>query len=349
MMTLTVNGRILMQPVTGVQRYAREILSHWQDDPDQDARTVTVHPSQRLQGLRAHAWEQCLLPGKVRGLLWSPSNSGPWRFASQVVTVHDMVYFDCPETLSRRNAQWYQFLLSRLLPRVRRIITISAFTKDRILAHVNVPEERIAVIPNGVSDRFAPQSEETIAAMRASLGLPDGPYVLCLGSVQPRKNVGRLVQAWAQVQERHGLEATLIIAGQEGEARHYAACTFGTLPERIHFTGHVPDAVLPALIAGARMLVYPSLYEGFGLPPLEAMASGVPVITSRDTAMAEVVGDAGMLIDPMDAGAIAGAIIDLADNDRDRDRLARLGRIRAVDYSWARSARQTREVLQDAA
>src|ERR1700722_17851864 len=149
MRRIVVNTRSLSTHITGVQRYTRELLARWNGQADQIAPRTSMH------GIRGHAWEQLVLPRLLdNALLFSPSNSGPVESRNQVLTIHDMVYFDHPETLRRTFTAWYQFLLPRLAPRVRKIITVSRFIKERILAHTRVPEEKVVVIPNGVGPRF---------------------------------------------------------------------------------------------------------------------------------------------------------------------------------------------------
>src|SRR5947209_16375715 len=148
---IAINTRALSTPLTGVQRYTRELLARW------DGQVQRITPRSALHGLRGHAWEQIVLPQQLNGtLLFSPSNSGPIGLRNQVVTIHDMVYFDHPETLNRTFAAWYQFLLPQLARRVRRIITVSQFIKERVIATTKVAAESVVVIPNGVDARFSP-------------------------------------------------------------------------------------------------------------------------------------------------------------------------------------------------
>ncbi len=343
-MSLTVNARILLRPTTGVQRYTREILDAWPRDA-----VEAIRPRRDLQGLAAHAWEQMVLPRKVKGLLWSPSNSGPLGVSRQVLTIHDMAYFDRAEALNARAVQFYRFLLPRLMPRLRHVITISAFTKERILRYFPTAEDKISVIPNGVSPRFRPHSQQDVEAMRRRLGLPDGPYVLSLSSLQPYKNIPRLIRAWEKMESADGPKATLVLAGAQGNPGHFAALNLGRLPSSVHFTGHVDDADLPCLVAGAQIMVSVSLYEGFGLPALEAMACGVPVIVSRETSLDEVVGDAGLSVDPTREEEIAEALVTLLADEQGREDLRRRGLRRATHFQWTATAQRTYETLKAAA
>jgi hypothetical protein len=174
-MRAAVNGRYLVQQLTGQQRYAREIVARLADRMD------IVAPPAALKGMRGHLWEQVALPRRVLGsLLWSPSTTGPLTVRRQVVTIHDCAFFDQAHCFSRAFVTWYQFLVPRLARLARRIVTVSNFSKQRIVEHCGVPPEKVAVVYSGVGAHFRPHSADEIAAARARLGLPPR-YVLCVG------------------------------------------------------------------------------------------------------------------------------------------------------------------------
>ena len=340
-----VNTRILRSHTTGTQRYLMELLSRWEDSLDY------IEPGVPRHGIKGHAWEQFSLPAKLQGrTLFSPSNTGPLAVSNQVVTIHDVVPLDHPEWLNPRFAKWYQFLTPRLARRVRHIITISEFTRQRIQYHMRVPREKISVIPNGVDVRFNLQAASSLESLHTALGLPYRSYVLYVGSLEPRKNLKGLIEAWRRLQDQLPDDLWLVICGAKGPSRIYAdQDDQADLPPRVHFTGHVPDHLMPVLYARAEFFVYPSVYEGFGLPPLEAMACGVPVITGNRTALPEVVGEAGYTIDPGDTDEIAEAILRLADDTALRQDLALAGMKRSYAFSWEATARQTISVIRNAA
>lgn len=341
---ICANGRVLGYPLTGVQRYTSELLARLGD-------CVAVYmPSTPMASVRGHLWEQAVLPRHVgRNLLWSPSNTGPLAVRRQVVTIHDVVPLDHPEWLNRRFAAWYRFLIPRLTSRVEGVIAISQFTKRRLLETCKIAERNIAVIPNGVDQRFFPQDDEQIAAMRQELKLPGPHYVLALGSIEPRKNIPRLLEAWRRIVGDLSRDIWLVVAGGEGAAHIFRPQNLGRLPERVVFAGRVRDELIPALYSGAMLFVYPSTYEGFGLPPLEAMACGCAVLTGNRTALPEVVGDAGMTVDPFDVDALAGAIQCLIGDDDRRGDHARRGLDRAKLFSWDRTALETGNYLRECA
>lgn len=328
-------------PVVGVPRYLREILPLLAD------RIETITPPPRRGRRGQHVWwEQVLVPARLGGrLLWSPGGTGPLLVRHQVVTVHDMAAFDHPEWLNRELSAWLRFLLRRLLPRVRHVIAVSEFTRSRVLALTRLPPERVTAIPHGVSARFAPQSPERIAQMRQTLGLPAAPYLLSVGTLEPRKNLRRLLRAWA-IAQPEAPDTILVLAGRAGPAADFGRHDAGPLPGRTRWLGHVPDGELPALYAGAEAFAYVSLYEGFGFPPLEAMAAGAPVVASNQTALPEVVGDAGILVPPEDVGAIAAALVRVLASPSLRRDLSVRGRARARCFSWPRAAQATGDLLE---
>lgn len=341
---IAVNTRILSGQLTGVQRYATEILNRV------GTHMSSIAPRRTLAGIRGHVWEQNVLPLRTKGrLLWSPSNTGPILVRNQVVTIHDVVPLDHPEWLNPRFAAWYRFVLPRMASRVTKIITDSEFTKGRILDLLHIPEERVVCIPLGVDSRFHPKDHDKVTATDKSLGLPSSRYVLSLGSLEPRKNLGRLLQAWQRMADVIDDDIWLVIAGATGKSSVFQQVEgLNEPPPRVHFTGHIPDEYLPDLYSGAIAFVYLSEYEGFGLPPLEAMASGTPPLTGNRTALPEVVGDAGLMVDPFDIDAIADGIRRLLEHDELRSELRVKGLYRASQFSWDRAARETLKVLRNA-
>lgn len=339
---IAVNTRILANQLTGSQRYVRELLSRLVGCLEQ------IDPDTPATGIRGHAWEQLVLPMRTSGkLLWSPSNTGPLAVERQVVSLHDVVPMDHPEWLNPRFAAWYRFLTPRLVRRARGILAVSEFTKQRILAHCPKSEAKIRVVYNGVDPRFHPTGADEIKGARVRLGIPSEHYLVALGSLEPRKNLPRLLQAWTAIQDRIPDDVWLVLAGVAGKRTVFGEVSLGTLPPRVCSTGHVPDELLPALYSGAIAAPYLSLYEGFGLPPLEAMACGTPPLASNLASLPEVVGDAGLLVDPNDVGAIADGVSRLVEDSQLRSALRDKGLNRASQFSWENTAVQTLAFLRE--
>jgi glycosyltransferase involved in cell wall biosynthesis len=267
-----------------------------------------------------------------------------------VVTIHDCIHLRFPQYLPNRLS--YAYALSSLwvaTHRSSRIMTVSETSKRDILRYFRVPESKIDVIYNAIDERFGqiPAPDE-IERVRERYQLND-PFVLYAGNIKPHKNIERLIEAFHSL-KRHGFdEVKLLIIGDE-------ISKYSTLRRAVHryklhkhvrFFGFVPDQTLAILYRLAAVFVFPSLYEGFGLPPLEAMASGTPVITSNVSSLPEVVGDAALLIDPYEPEAIADALRRVLTDDALRADLRAKGLARANHFSWDRSIRRVREIYDE--
>jgi glycosyltransferase involved in cell wall biosynthesis len=261
----------------------------------------------------------------------------------------DVSPMDHPEWMNPRFAAWYRFLTPRLVRKVRRVLTISEFTKERIVHYCPDAASKIHVVYLAADKRFSRVDEEKIYETQMALGIPSPHFLVALGSLEPRKNLKHLLLAWARVQARIPKDVYLVLAGALGKRMVFGDVSFEDLPPRVHLTGHVPDELLPALYSGAIASLYLSLYEGFGLPPLEAMACGTPVLTSNVTSLPEVVGNAGITVDPYDTDAIGEALIRLVADSGLRLELRRLGLEQARRFSWDKTADETWQVLEQAA
>jgi glycosyltransferase involved in cell wall biosynthesis len=338
------NVRTLAANLTGVQRYTSELLQRFGSEVE------TIAPSRPRQGFSGHAWEQFVLPKRIGSkLLWCPGNSGPISVERQVVSIMDVSPLDHPSWSSYQFSQWYKFLIPRLVRRVRAVLTLSEYSKARIINWCPGSEGKVHAVHLAADGRFRPVDAEAASHAARRLSIPASHYVLALGSLEPRKNLRRLLQAWEVIQPKLPEDVWLVLAGAKGAKQVFGEQSFEHLPPRVHLTGHVPDQVLPALYSGAIASVYLSLYEGFGLPPLEAMACGTPVLTSSVTSLPEVVGDAAVTVDPYDIEAIAAAIYRLVDDPGLRSDLRARGLLRATRFSWDRTAQETLRILKEAA
>ena len=336
-----VNGRFTRQRMTGVQRYAIEITRCLGN------KIRLILPPEKSRYSRSPIWEQLYLPLiiKTKHLLWSPTNTGPLAISRQVVTIHDLSTIDHPEWFSKPFALWYRFLLPRLAKRVHRIITDSQFSKNRILACFQIPEKKVKVIYPGVGENFRPSTDIEINGVRSKYKLAS-IFILAVGSLEPRKNLLRLLDAYEKIHGQYP-KMELVIVGSSGHPFKDPGLDF--LPKGTYLLGEVPDTDMPALYSGAIAFVYPSVYEGFGLPPLEAMACGTPIIASNTTSLPEVVGEAGLLIDPLNISEIASAIEQVIKDAELRTKLREKGLQHAKLFSWETTAQQVLDVLCQAA
>jgi glycosyltransferase involved in cell wall biosynthesis len=270
--------------------------------------------------------------------------------ARTVVTIHDCIHLMFPEYLHNRLG--YAFARASLYTAAHksdRIFTVSEQSKRDILRFFNVPPEKIVVTPNAIDDRFrADPSEEQVVATRERYQLSHS-YLLYVGNIKPHKNLERLIEAFHLVRTQGRSELELIIIGDEISKLQSLrrAVHKHDIHRYVRFLGYVPDKTLAVLYRLASVFVFPSLYEGFGLPPLEAMASGTPVVTSNVSSLPEVVGDAAVLVDPYDPQAIADGILAVLRSAHLRDELTRRGRARVEQYSWSRSAQRVHEIYEE--
>jgi glycosyltransferase involved in cell wall biosynthesis len=279
------------------------------------------------------------------------TNFLPPPTAGRVVpVVHDLAYEVLPETAPHHDHRWRR-RFDAWLRRAPAVIVPSRSTKADLLARHHLEEGRVRVVPHGI-EPFERPSDESVASARSRFGI-GGPYALFVGAIEPRKNLSALVGAFASMRED---DVWLVIAGGRAEWIPYAAdllaAEVAALPEavrrRIVLTGHVRERDRRALLAGASALAYPSRYEGFGFPVLEAFAAGVPVLTSTASSLPEVAGDAALLVDPNDPDAIAGGLRRLLEDRPLRARLVEAGAERGRSFTWEASAAATAEVLSAA-
>ena len=311
----------------GTARYLQELL------PRLHRRVELVElafggPGRVRAAVRDTAWYPLGLPRRARragiDVLHCPTFRAPPRPpVPLVVTVFDLAILRFPEAFNRWTRTYSRLFVPRVVRAAARVITISEFTKGELVELLHVPEERIRVIPLASGDEFSPGGAAA-----------DGDYVLAVGTLEPRKNLERL----ADGVRRAGLE--LRVVGARGWGGIQAD------GDGVHWLGPVPDEELARLYRGALCFAYPSLYEGFGLPVLEAMACGAPVVTSRGSATEEVAGGAAVLVDPADPASIAAGLGEAISR---REELARLGRKRAAAYSWERVADATAAVYREVA
>ncbi len=311
-MKVGVDTSPLIQTRAGTARHVRGLLGALRGRPSLELELLSFGGTGRVSSVARDAiWYPIGLPRRARDLhvLHCTTFRGPARtHVPTVLTVHDLALLRTPEAFPRWHRLYGRAGLRKVLHAADAVVAVSEFTREELVGLAGVPRERITVVPNGVDATFTPQGR-----------VLEGDYVLAVATLEPRKNLARAVEGARLA----GVE--LRVVGAHG---------WGGV-EVPGWVGEVPDAELAALYRGARCLLYPSLYEGFGIPVLEAMACGTPVVTSRGTAMEEVAGGAAVLMDPLDEASIAAG---LAEAESRRDELVQLGLARAREFTWGRTA-----------
>ena len=351
----------------GVSRYIHNLLLYLPQVDEQSEYVAFLGPghhqfpgwTQRTSRWRTEnplariAWEQLAQPWASQRdrlqLLHAPVYVGPLvPPCPLVVTIHDLSFYLYPELFRRFNRLYLQQLTRQTVRRAVQVIADSESTRTDILRVLDVPPEKVVTIPAGVGEEMQPlQDPEPVRELRQCYELPER-MILFLGTLEPRKNVLAVIEAYALLRQCPSFAHGLVIAGGKGwyYEEIYTRVEQLGLRDAVIFPGYVPDAELPIWYNAADLFVYPSLYEGFGLPPLEAMACGTPVIVSNVSSLPEVVGEAGLAVPPQDTQALADAIQTLLDDPERRQALREAGLARARQYSWKSTALQTSQLYQ---
>jgi len=313
--------------IGGVERYAREMASRL--PALRPERYRVIEPPAALAHRAGHVWEQALLPFARGALLYCPANLAPLASRRNVVVIHDAAALSHPEAYSRVYVEYQRRMLPAIAAGARLVITVSEFSRAELVELLGVAPEGVTVVPGGVDERFRPNIDPMPA--RRAHGLR-GPYVLAVGTVSARKNLAALEPAVRALREK-GIE--LVLAGSDrGYMRGGSALSLRRL-------GYVADELLPGLYAGASALVMPSLHEGFGLPCLEAMATGVPVVAAASGALPETCAGAALLASPSDPSELAAAVLAAATDEQLRGRLIADGLRVAATRPWRSTAERT--------
>jgi glycosyltransferase involved in cell wall biosynthesis len=350
-----INGRFLTQRITGVQRYAREILSELDALLARDGsgselewklvapRGAALPPLRRITGvhcgwLSGHAWEQFDLPRITRdGLLVSFGSTGPYFKARQVVTIHDASVYRVPEAFSWKFRAWYRLVVRQIVRRAPRTLAVSEFAAREAATFFGAPAPRIHVTAEGWQHLLRVDPDDSLLE---KYGLLPRSYVLAVSSPTPNKNFTLVVEAMSRLRD---LPVRFVVAGAV-DARVLVSANMRA-DDRVTRVGYVSDAQLKSLYANALCFVFPSKYEGFGIPALEAMALGCPVTTSSIDAAREVCGDAARYFDPGDAAALEGILRSLWSSDGEREQMSKRGKKRAERFAWSASAQKTLETI----
>lgn len=368
-MRIAVDVSALATPGNGIARYLgamlgemlastgpqRQWLLYGREEATAIGSGLAAASTVRADGLPRHAGRVLSLftsqPWWLRrdrpAVFWGPAHRLPaWlpSATARVLTIHDLCWREAPATMRRSTRLLDALAMPRALQRADRIIAVSQATAASLAAHWPEHAGRIRVVHEAASLPVAPDGVQSLAGRGVT-----PPYALFVGTIEPRKNIEGLIAAFARVR-REGAAGMLVLAGAMGwggvdpqRLAEQAGCT-----EQVRILGPVDDALLATLYRHARCLVMPSLYEGFGLPALEALGYGTPVLASNRASLPEVVGDAGVLVDPADRDALADALRRLMADDAHREALAALAAAQFARFSWAKAARETLAVFDEA-
>lgn len=374
MLNIGINGRSLFRQLTGVQLYAMEITRALCAKENEDVRftvfagregrssndiELPVSPSFFPAGgsLSGVVWEQGFLRRMTRkagtDILFSPANMAPLNPpVPSVVTIHDLAFLLFPGYFSHAFARYYRAAIPRISQQAAAIITDSTSTKNDLLEHLKLSPDKVSVVPLGVSARFRHRLPvDKLEEVRLRYRLP-AKFFLSIASLEPRKNLRILIRAYRLLPLELRNEIGLVLTGTGGRIFADAGVTqeISRLDDgRVVTTGYVPLDDLVAIYRLAETLVYPSLYEGFGLPVLEAMASSTPVITSNRSSLPEVAGSAAILVNPEQVEEIAAAMELVASDSGTRNLLIERGKKRSSQFTWEASAEKTIEIIKSAA
>jgi glycosyltransferase involved in cell wall biosynthesis len=370
-MRIGVNGRFLVAKRTGVQRAAFNLIrtlvqidreneyfiftGHEQvGSPDWNFPNVTVVGDflRPMESLRNHLWEQFKLPRLAReyriDILHSPANIAPLLYAGKsIVHIHDLCFVVNPQWYSFSFRTLYNLIVPRLAHRATKVITNSNNSKNDLLQYFDLPAEKVSLVYWAVDETF---SNRVGVGEPSSLvkGLKDENYILYVGSLEPRKNINILIEAFEELRASHPeLKTKLILIG--GESPLFASVRLKAKRFRgdVIFKGFVADEELREYYKNAKLVAYPSLYEGFGLPPLEAMISGTPVVTSYSSSIPEVVGHAAIMVDPKDRGQLVSALYRVLTDPSLAAHLRAAGYEQVKKFNWYRVARSVLAVYYE--
>ncbi len=348
-MTLVINGRFLSQKISGVQRVAHEISANLLKD-HQNIRIIAPPnardwpagwPVERVGSIAGHLWEQTVLPSAAAGAtLLSLCNVGPVLHRRHVVMIHDAAIYDTPENYGPAMRAAYRVILPLLGRAARRIVTVSEFSKRRLVHHGVARAERITVSPSGIDHVLGIRPGPSVLK---KYGLSQQGYVLAVGPGSQNKNVSLVVRALEKLGEA-APKLVLVGAGADGVFARNTNLDEG----RVRSLGYLQDADLMGLYANALCLAFPSRYEGFGLPPLEAMALGCPAIISDQASLPEICGDAALICGADDVGGMATHIASLTSDPQLRRQMIERGYARAATFTWDRSTRVVSRLIAEA-
>ncbi|MFK7872931.1 MAG: glycosyltransferase family 4 protein [Oligoflexales bacterium] len=357
-MRIGINGRFLVAKQTGVQRAAYNLIRTLVDldedneyfiftghdqlnRPEWQKSNTTVVPSGIRGGETSRNlwWEQWTLPALAKkynvDLLHCPANMAPLFYKGKaVVHIHDLCFIVNPKWYSFSFRHWYNFVIPRLAKNAARVVTNSNNSRNDLLLHCGLSAEKVSTVYWAVDESFLQQPPKPRA------GQPES-YILYVGSLEPRKNIKTLVESYESMRDSHPeLKPKLVLIGGESPLFADVSLTIKKYKEDVIFKGFADEQTLRSYYRYASLVAYPSLYEGFGLPPLEAMASGTPVVTSMSSSIPEVVGNAALMVGPYDVEGLSDAMAALLTNVELREELVHRGYLQVQKFQWEKVAKK---------
>ncbi|WP_294307061.1 glycosyltransferase family 1 protein [uncultured Chryseobacterium sp.] len=345
-MNIIVNARFLTQSITGVQRFAVELSKRLKEQWDSEIEFVSPRDiinyeiaeelnAKRIGYFSGHLWEQIDLPiylKKRNGFLINLCNTAPFFYKNQIVTHHDITYIKYPKSFSKKFIVFYKLIVPLMLINSRKIITVSKFSRNEISDYYGIPREKFTIIYNGVDKKKFTTGKKDNSSERK--------YILAVSSQNFHKNFHGLIQAFQNIKDYLSEVDLLIVGSSNSKSFNNLDLNISNLEEqrRIHFLGRVDDEELVQLYQNTWLFIFPSLYEGFGIPPLEAQACGSPVIVSDIASMPEVLGDSVLYFDPFTDSDLENKILLFYNNITLREKLIKKGIENIEKFSWEKSA-----------
>jgi glycosyltransferase involved in cell wall biosynthesis len=371
-----INGAALLSPLTGIGQYTYHLVRELQQMLPAEpvlfygagwSREIRSTPLPGVDGIKklvkrvvprpyrvARFIQQMRFSAGVRRhriKLYHEPNFLAYRFdGPSVVTVHDLSWVRHPETHPAERVRIMNQLMPQVVKQATHIVVDSEFIRQEVIGYYGLSPDRVTTVLLGVAPDFRPLDANACSSVLASHGIRHGEYILAVGTLEPRKNLATVIAAFAQLPEATRRRYPLVIVGMNGWGMERFPEGLRQMVARgeVRLTGYIPQQDLPKLYAGARLFVYPSLYEGFGLPPLEAMACGVPVIVSRRASLPEVVGDAGALVEALDDAGICAQMRALLEDDELHRSFSAAGLIQSKKFTWRQCAVETLQVYEKA-
>lgn len=348
-MRIAINAQLLNYPDFGVKIYLQNLIEQLQQNDKANQYSFLSDNKQNK------LWEHLILPGIINrgkyGLFHSPDHILPLLpiKCKKMITVHDLAFIRLPKAFSLKKRAYKNLMAKYSIIRSDMIIADSNNTKNDIMDIFKIKENKVRVVYLAAGAKYVPVNDKNkILEIKQKYKI-DRPYILFVGTLEPRKNILNVINSFSLAADKYKIEHDLILAGKRGWLYEpiYGLIKDSKYKERIRILDNISADELPAIYSEADLFVYPSLYEGFGLPPLEAMACGVPVITSNNSSLPEVVGDAAIKIDPKDIEQIAYETARVLNSNEIRDSLSKKGLERAKLFSWEKCAKDTIKIYEE--